>query len=556
MPEALPDVLGPRAHRRLVAPRHRAAPRAPHRRARSRATSACASTATRTSTRSSASSSPPAPVYGNVEVGRRARVDGARGARSPRSADARSPRSSTERRPSARRSELVAESSSSTSTRASSSSRAARPPSTPPTIRRSCSCARSTTPRAPPASSTRTSIEAPMRQLGEKVAQATFAVQGTSTYPDATFTLAPLGRRRQGLHRGTARPSRTRPTSPACTPTRPARTRSSSRSAGSTRRRSSKPTTKLDFVSTDDIIGGNSGSPVVNAAGEIVGLIFDGNLVEPAEQLRLSRGHRARRQRGHGRHDGRSRASTTPSVSPASARQVAPRERADAARSQHRVGYKSSRTGRRAATLSRVWLRLPGGARATRRHPAPRSLRHHRSRRRAAAWRRSIARPTSASSGRVREAPSSRARGREHERVDSVYQATYSHFLQEALALSRLHHPNTLKIYDFGYLEDSGRPFQISEFLDARQPRAARSATKGPCCPTDAPLDPRSDRRRDRRGAPQRHHPPRHQAVEHPLRAHRPGPRPEARRLRHRAREPRARRRNDRTTTTKIRSAS
>jgi len=48
----------------------------------------------------------------------------------------------------------------------------------------------------------------------------------------------------------------------------------------------------------------------------------------------------------------------------------------------------------------------------------------------------------------------------------SVYQATYSHFLQEALALSRLQHPNTLRIYDFGYLAESGRPFQISEFLD------------------------------------------------------------------------------------------
>ena len=46
-----------------------------------------------------------------------------------------------------------------------------------------------------------------------------------------------------------------------------------------------------------------------------------------------------------------------------------------------------------------------------------------------------------------------------------VYQATYTHFLQEALALSRLQHPNTLRIYDFGYTED-GRPFQISEFLD------------------------------------------------------------------------------------------
>jgi len=55
-----------------------------------------------------------------------------------------------------------------------------------------------------------------------------------------------------------------------------------------------------------------------------------------------------------------------------------------------------------------------------------------------------------------------------------VYQATYTHFLQEARALSKLVHPNTLRIYDFGFLELDGevggslgpRPFQISEFLD------------------------------------------------------------------------------------------
>lgn len=57
----------------------------------------------------------------------------------------------------------------------------------------------------------------------------------------------------------------------------------------------------------------------------------------------------------------------------------------------------------------------------------------------------------------------------------AVWQTSYEHFVQEAFALSRLTHPNTLRIYDFGHLqhgsagdgdEQAGPPFQVSEYMN------------------------------------------------------------------------------------------
>jgi len=71
-------------------------------------------------------------------------------------------------------------------------------------------------------------------------------------------------------------------------------------------------------------------------------------------------------------------------------------------------------------------------------------------------------------------------------RPDEVsYRTAYEHFVQEAFALSQFSHPNTLRIYDFGYLDESSAPFQISELLDGGT-LGQRIRTEGPLAVDEA----------------------------------------------------------------------
>jgi hypothetical protein len=118
------------------------------------------------------------------------------------------------------------------------------------------------------------------RDAYAKIAQAVFATQGDSAYPDGTFTLRlSYGQVKGYLENGKAVTPFTeirglfiRGDEHQQKP--PYKIVDSWMKA----RAALNPTTPYNFVSTNDIVGGNSGSPVINVKGELVGLIFDGNI--------------------------------------------------------------------------------------------------------------------------------------------------------------------------------------------------------------------------------------------------------------------------------------
>ena len=113
-----------------------------------------------------------------------------------------------------------------------------------------------------------------------KIARARFANEGTSVYPDATFTLRlSYGAVKGYMENG----KRVTPfTTLGGLYDRAANFKYQFPYNLPPRWMEKKPainlSTPFNFVSTDDIIGGNSGSPTINKNAELVGLIFDGNI--------------------------------------------------------------------------------------------------------------------------------------------------------------------------------------------------------------------------------------------------------------------------------------
>jgi V8-like Glu-specific endopeptidase len=120
-------------------------------------------------------------------------------------------------------------------------------------------------------------VESPLSKAHEAIATVQFEQYGTSLYPDATFTL----RLSYGVVQGWLEHGK--PVAPFTT-FGGAFDRNTGEEPFALPKKwlAAKPKlaldTPLNFVTTNDIIGGNSGSPVINKQAEIVGLVFDGNI--------------------------------------------------------------------------------------------------------------------------------------------------------------------------------------------------------------------------------------------------------------------------------------
>ncbi|GAC1647216.1 MAG: hypothetical protein NVS9B15_05690 [Acidobacteriaceae bacterium] len=137
-------------------------------------------------------------------------------------------------------------------------------------------------------------VDAVNRRDGAVISKLRFNLYGTNTYPDATFTL----RLSYGTVKGYSETEETLKTGTIEAGGKRVQVAPFTNVGGAYQHaaeHNNQPpfqlpaswmsaksklnlNTPMNFVSTADIIGGNSGSPVVDKKGEVVGIIFDGNI--------------------------------------------------------------------------------------------------------------------------------------------------------------------------------------------------------------------------------------------------------------------------------------
>jgi hypothetical protein len=120
-------------------------------------------------------------------------------------------------------------------------------------------------------------VEAPSQAAAEKIARARFAILGTSVAPDATFTLRlNFGTVQGWVEKGTPVEPYThvRRLFERNTGQEPFKVPPSWLDA----RERLNPDTRFNLSTNNDIVGGNSGSPLIDVRGHLVGLMFDGNI--------------------------------------------------------------------------------------------------------------------------------------------------------------------------------------------------------------------------------------------------------------------------------------
>jgi hypothetical protein len=119
--------------------------------------------------------------------------------------------------------------------------------------------------------------DAPVTAAQAKLSDARFAAYGATQYPDATFTLRiSYGKVAGWMERGKMVPISTTMGGAfeRATGAQPFKLAD----AFKTNEARIDKSTTYDFVTTNDIIGGNSGSPVIDRGGAVIGAAFDGNI--------------------------------------------------------------------------------------------------------------------------------------------------------------------------------------------------------------------------------------------------------------------------------------